>query len=304
MRLSTYAMGCDFEVYAFGEEELSLRVAAEAAVAEIERVERLLSHYLPDSEISLLNSRAAYESIRVHPDVFELLQRAIHLSYQTQGAFDITVMPLVQCWGFFTGVGQVPNAVALADALRRTGASQIRLDAQSLTVSFLQEGVGIHLGAIGKGYAVDRAIQVLREAGVPAAMVHGGHSSVRAYGSPPGSAGWQVNLPHPDESQRSLARMLLCDRAISLSSLSEQYFEREGHRYGHILDPRTGMPVDNELLLVGVLAAEATVSDALATAFFVMGLEGIQHYIQHHPEIQALVLSKGSEQPLWLSATC
>ncbi len=300
IRLSTYAMGCDFEVYAFGEEELSLRVAAEAAIAEIERVEQLLSHYLPDSEVSYLNAHAAREAARVHPEVFELLERALHLSRQTHGAFDVTVMPLLRCWGFFTGIGQVPDAQTVAEALQRVGASQIRLDPQQLTVSFLQDGVAIHLGAIGKGYAVDRAIEVLKEAGVPAAMVHGGHSSVRAYGAPADAGGWQINLPHPLYPERSQARLLLWNRAISTSSTAEQYFERGGRRYGHILDPRTGLPVENDLLCVSVLADEATVADALSTAFFVLGERGIREYISAYSGVQAVILRQGEQQPEWI----
>jgi len=300
IRLSTYAMGCDFEVYAFGEDGLSLRVAAEAAIAEVERVEQLLSHYLPDSEVSYLNAHAGREAVRVHPEVFELLERALYLSRQTRGAFDVTVMPLLRCWGFFTGIGQVPDAQTIADALKRVGASQIRLDPQQLTVSFLQDGVAIHLGAIGKGYAVDRAIEVLKEAGVPAAMVHGGHSSVRAYGAPADAGGWQINLPHPLYPERSQAHLLLCNRAISTSSTAEQYFERGGRRYGHILDPRTGLPVENDLLCVSVLADEATAADALSTAFFVLGERGIREYISAHPGVQAVILRQGEQQPEWI----
>jgi thiamine biosynthesis lipoprotein len=300
IRLSTYAMGCDFEVYAFGEDRLSLRVAAEAAIAEIERVEQLLSHYLPDSEVTYLNAHAAREAVRVHPEVFAVLERALRLSEETGGAFDITVMPLVRCWGFFTGIGQIPGKQTLAQAMQLVGRTQVRMDAEHLSVSFLQEGVTIHLGAIGKGYAVDRAIEVLKEAGVPAAMVHGGHSSVRAYGELPQSGGWQVNLPHPLYPERSLVRLLLRDRAISTSSISEQYFERDGRRYGHILDPRTGLPVENDLLMVSVLAAEATECDALSTAFLVMGEEGMRDYLRRRPGVQAVLLRRDEAHVQWM----
>lgn len=300
VRLRTVAMGCDFEVFAFGEQRGLLRSAAEAAIEEIERTEQLLSHYLPESEISYMNAHAASEPVRVHPEVFELIQHAVRLSEETRGAFDITVMPLIRCWGFFAGIGQIPDAQTLAEALECVGFSHLHMDAESLTIAFAREGMGVHLGAIGKGYAVDRAIEVLRAAGVEAAMVHGGHSSVRAYGAPPDTGGWQMNLPHPLHPERSLAHLLLRNRAISTSSATEQYFERGGHRYGHILDPRTGLPVESNLLCVCVLADEATVTDALSTAFFVLGERGIREYVSTHRGVQVAILRRDEEQVEWI----
>lgn len=293
-------MGCDFEVFAFGEDRGQVRSAAEAAIEEIERIEQLLSHYLPESEISYINAHAGDEPIHVHPEVFDLIARAIRLSEETEGAFDITVMPLIRCWGFFTGSGRVPDFYTLARAMERAGFSHLRLDHEELAVAFDVHGVEIHLGAIGKGYAVDRAIEVLREAGVQSGMVHGGHSSVRAFGTLPGTGGWQVNLPHPLEPERSLAHLLLRNRAISTSSSTEQYFERNGQRYGHILDPRSGLPVQNDLLSVSVLAEEATITDALSTAFFVLGEAGIRKYVSKHPGVQAAILRQDSAHLEWI----
>lgn len=298
--LRTVAMGCDFEVFAFGEQRGLLRSAAEAAIEEIERIEQLLSHYLPESETSYINAHAASEPVRVHPEVFDLIKRAVRLSEETRGAFDITVMPLIRCWGFFAGAGQIPAPSTLAQAVECVGSSHLHIDVENLTITFDREGVEVHLGAIGKGYAVDRAIEVLRDAGVEAAMVHGGHSSVRAYGAPPDAGGWQINLPHPLHPERSLAHLLLRNRAISTSSATEQYFERGGRRYGHILDPRSGLPVENNLLCVSVLAEEATVTDALSTAFFVMGETGIREYIATHPGLQVVLLRQDDEQTEWI----
>jgi thiamine biosynthesis lipoprotein len=299
--LRTVAMGCDFEVFAFGEERGLLRSAAEAAIEEIERIEQLLSHYLPESEISYINAHAASEPVRVHPEVFDLIARAVRLSEETFGAFDITVMPLLRCWGFFAGIGQLPDFQMLEEAVERVGYSHLQLDERNSVIAFDREGVEVHLGAIGKGYAVDRAIGVLRDAGVEAAMVHGGHSSVRAYGAPPDTGGWQVRLPHPLYPERSLAHLLLRNQAISTSSATEQYFERGGRRYGHILDPRTGLPVESDLLCVSVLADEAAVTDALSTAFFVLGERGIREYVSTHSGVRAVILRQGEQQPEWIA---
>lgn len=300
IRLSTFAMGCDFEVYAFGEHTSLLRSAAESAIEEVERTERLLSHYLADSEVCYINANAASGYVRVHPEVFDLVARAIRLSEETSGAFDITVMPLVRCWGFLSGSGRVPDPQTLAEAMERAGFLHLHLDPENLSIAFDRPGVEIHLGAIGKGYAVDRAIEVLQEAGVEAAMVHGGHSSVRAIGELPEARGWRLNLPHPLEPERSMANLLLCNKAISTSASTEQYFERNGRRYGHILDPRSGLTVQNNLLSVSVLAEEATVADALSTAFFVLGEDGIREFVRRHPEVQVIVLRWGDEHVEWI----
>ncbi len=300
IRLSTYAMGCDFEVFAFGEERTHVRAAAEAAIEQIERIEHLLSHYLPDSEVSYINAHAANEPVRVHPEVFDLIAQALRLSEQTEGAFDITVMPLVRCWGFFDGAGRVPDRRTLAEAMEHVGFTHLHLNHEENSIAFDTEGVEVHLGAIGKGYAVDKAIGILREAGVPAGMVHGGHSSVRAFGALPSSGGWQVQLPHPLKPERSLAHLLLRERAISTSAPTEQFFERGGRRYGHILDPRSGLPVQSNLLSVSVLADEATVADALSTAFFVLGEEGIRRYVQRYPGVQVAILRQEDEGLEWI----
>lgn len=300
VRVHTVIMGCDFEVFVFGEQRGILRSAAEAAIEEMERIEQLLSHYLSESEISYINAHAASEPVRVHPEVFELVQRAVRLSEETRGAFDITLMPLIRCWGFFQGVGQIPDVQTLAEAMECVGSLHLHMDAQNLTIAFAREGMGVHLGAIGKGYAVDRAIEVLRDAGVEAAMVHGGHSSARAFGTPPDAGGWRINLPHPLHPERSLAHLLLRNRAISTSSPTEQYFERGGRRYAHVLDPRTGLPVENNLLSVSVLADEATVTDALSTAFFVLGEKGIREYVANHSRLQVAILRRNEHHLEWI----
>lgn len=300
--LRAYAMGSDFEVFAWSPDSRKARVGAEAAIEEILRTEALLSHYQPDSEISYINQHAASSPVQVHPEVFDLLRKALELCQKTEGAFDITVMPLIECWGFYRGVGRVPSQRALARALRRVGYHQVRLDPENLTVAFTQEGVSLHLGAIGKGYAVDKAIECLQEAGVEAAMVHGGYSSVRAYGHLPGGEGWRVRLPHPLTPQRTLAYLALSDRAISTSASVYQHFEREGRRYGHIIDPRSGLPVPDTLMQVSVIAEEATVSDALATAFFVLGETAIEKFVQSEPNIQVGILRDAQSPLAWMGS--
>jgi thiamine biosynthesis lipoprotein len=263
--------------------------AAQEALDEVERVEAKLSHYRPDSEISDLNLRAAYEPVLVDPALAELLGRALALAEATDGAFDPTAGPLVKCWGFFRGEGRLPDAEAVAAARERVGWRLVEMDSAGRTVRFRREGVEVHLGAIGKGYAIDRAAEVLREVGIGAALLHGGTSTVCALGAPPGADAWRVGLRHPADPERRIAVVRLRNRALSTSGDYEQFFEAEGHRWGHILDPRTGEPARG-VRSATILGDSATDTDALSTAAFVLGVEGARGLCERFPGTGAVVV--------------
>jgi thiamine biosynthesis lipoprotein ApbE len=191
-------MATRFEIVLHGENPLALRAAGEDALNEIDRLEARLSLYRSTSEIAHVNARAGREPVRVSPEVFALLQRAHSLSAETGGAFDITIAPLVRCWGFMNGSGNVPNDDALAQARANVGMSLVHLNPQEFTVQFTREGVMLDLGAIGKGYAVEQAAEILRDAGITSALVHGGTSTVYAIGCPPEADCWKVAVEKPD----------------------------------------------------------------------------------------------------------
>ena len=197
LRLALSAMATRFEIVLHGDKPASLRAAAEEALEEIERLEAQLSLFRPSSEIAHLNARAAKEPVRVSPALFALLQRARKLSEEAAGAFDITIAPLVRCWGFRDGTGHLPDPAALAAVRATVGMSLVQLDPGNLTVRFLRAGVLLDLGAIGKGYAVERAAEILREAGVTSALIHGGTSTVEAIGHPPDAETWKIAVATP-----------------------------------------------------------------------------------------------------------
>src|SRR5215831_260933 len=197
VRLARHAMATRFEIVLPGENAAALRAAGEEALHEIDRLEAQLSLYRPASEIALVNVRAAKEPVRVTPSLFALLEHAQRLHAETGGAFDITIAPLVRCWGFMGGTGHMPHAKELAEARAKVGMNQVRLSAQDSTVRFAREGVMLDFGAIGKGYAIERAVEVLREAGVTSALLHGGTSTIFALGHPPEAEFWQVALEQP-----------------------------------------------------------------------------------------------------------
>src|SRR5262245_42128261 len=203
--VARHAMATRFEIVLHGENEVGVRAAAEQALDEIERLEAQLNLYQPTSEISHINARAAFEPVRVEPSLFRLLQHAQRLSRETEGAFDVTVAPLMRCWGFMRGTGRLPDPADVLEARNKVGMERVSLDEERFTVSFAREGVMLDLGSIGKGYALERAAELLRESGVTSGLLHGGTSTVYALGSPPESDAWRVAVPKPEFAEQTIA---------------------------------------------------------------------------------------------------
>jgi len=289
VRVSRTAMGTNYEALLVGTDRDYLEAAGHQALDEVERLDDRLSHYNPASEVCDLNARAAHEPVLLEPGFLSLLQRAVALSEATGGAFDCTAGPLVKCWGFFRGEGRLPEPGEIQSALERVGSRWIELDGAARTARFRREGLEVHLGGIGKGYAVDQAVQILRELGVEAALVHGGGSTLYALGAPPGQDGWDVGLRDPRDRAGRLGVVRLRDRALSTSGDYEQYFETGGRRYSHILDPRTGYPAEGVQSAV-VLADTATDTDALSTAAFVLGIDATRELFAECPELGAVIV--------------
>jgi thiamine biosynthesis lipoprotein len=292
--LALNAMATRFELVLHGDSATRLRAAGEAALAEVERLEAQLSLYRPTSEIARVNARAAREPVRVSRPVFRLLQHARQLHAETAGAFDIAIAPLVRCWGFMHGTGRVPEPGDLEAARRRAGMSHVMLDEKSFCVRFDQEGVMIDLGAIGKGYAIDCAAEALREAGVTSALLHGGTSTVYGLGRPPDSEGWKIAIASGPEDSSTQAILVLRDNALSVSAVWGKFFEADGRKFGHIIDPRAGRPVNNAVMAAVVLPS-ATEADALSTALLVAGQEGHDAIAGLRPEMRALVVAPAEQ---------
>ncbi len=226
--LARNAMATRFEMVLHGEDELGLRAAGEEALDEIAALASQLNFYGADSEISRINAGAALGPVPVEPGLFRLLQEAQRVHGLSGGAFDITVAPLMRCWGFADGKLRVPSPGELAEARECVGMGLVHLDAENFTVRFERPGVRIDLGAIGKGFALEIAVEILREAGVTSALIHGGTSTVCAIGSPPEEAFWKTAIEHPGwgqpnadipEHERLVAVAKLRDEAFSVSAV-------------------------------------------------------------------------------------
>jgi len=290
LRLARDAMATRFEIVLPGENAVALRAAGEEALQEIERLEAQLSLYRTTSEIARVNARAAKEAVRVTPSLFALLEHAQKLHAETGGAFDITIAPLVRCWGFMGGTGRMPRAEEVAEARASVGMHLVELDAVEFTVRFAREGVMLDLGAIGKGYAIERAVEVLREAGVTRALLHGGTSTVYGLGHPLEADCWRIAVESPEALPTMLPTVCLRDEAMSVSAVWGRCFQEGGRTFGHVLDPCTGEPVAGAVLAAVVLPS-ATETDALSTALLIRGAEGHRAIWKLRSGMRTLVVS-------------
>jgi thiamine biosynthesis lipoprotein len=295
-------MNTRFELVLYGQREPVLRAAGEEALREIARVEDLISAFRPTSEISAVNARASHEPVQVSPEVFTLLQRVQELHQLTRGTFDITIGPLMKCWGLWgTSEGRVPSQEALREAQRRVGLQHVGLDPEGRTVRFLRQGMTLDLGGIGKGYALDCAVELLLEQGVSSALLQGGTSSVVAIGHPPGEAAWRTALVEPqaeaNHGPNECPHILeLINEALSVSSVTTKAFAADGRTMGHVLDPRSGHPVQ-AALMSAVIVHEATAADALSTALLVLGKEGLAHLAGAISGFRGLLLTRTATRP-------
>jgi thiamine biosynthesis lipoprotein len=277
--LSLKAMATRFELVLYGSDPRHLRAAGEEAFQEIERLEAQLSFYRADSEISFLNRNAAKRPVRVEPRLFHLLQKCLSISELTEGAFDITVGPLMRAWRFVNGCGGVADPDEIKAATSVVGGRHIELDEAAHTVRFRKAGVEIDLGGYGKGYAIERAVSLLRESGITSSLIHGGTSSVYAIGAPLRGSAWRVRIAKPACDDGRPLEVDLVDCGLSVSAIHGKFFEQNGVRYGHVIDPRIGQPVSGAQA-AAVVGPSPTDCEALSTALLVHG----EHWLRLMPE--------------------
>ncbi len=276
LTVARLAMATRFEIAMHGSNLAFLRAAAEEALDEVDLWESLLNIYRPNSELARINALAAHEYVRVDPRVFRFLQQARDLTAITEGAFDITAAPLLRAWGFIGGSGALADPVLLEAARRCVGWQHVHLDNAQGAVRFDQPGVMLDPGAIGKGYALDHAVNCLRDAGIESALIHGGTSTVCAIGHPPDAEGWTIALPpnSADKERGGVHTECLRDESLSVSAAWGKSFTDKGLVRGHVLDPRTAQPVSHATMAM-VVTPTATESDALSTALLVLGRDGV-----------------------------
>jgi thiamine biosynthesis lipoprotein len=272
LEASVEAMGSTYSLVLYGEDRGRLEAASEDAFEEVRRLDRMLSNYRPESEWSEVNRRAADGPVKVSVELFQLLSACVEYSRQSEGAFDISVGPLMKVWGFYKGSGHLPHRAEVRGALTKVGYRNILLDASSRTVRFARQGVELDPGGIGKGYAVDRMVEVLRKDGIASALVSASGSSIYALGTPPGESGWKVRIRDPKNEAKTVTEVTLKNESMSTSGNYEKFFWAEGKIYSHIMDPRTGFPSQG-MLSASVIAPRTLDSEAWTKPYYINGRE-------------------------------
>jgi len=266
--------------------------AAQAAFVLLDRLEDELSRFRSESEVSLLNALGASRPVPVGRALFEILETARKAWEETGGAFDPTVGPLMDAWGFPRGPARVPPPEEIARLLLSRGMDHLILDREAHTARFDREGVAIDLGAIGKGYAVDRLQALLRERGVPAGAIVSGRSTIALWGRPRDP--WRLAVVHPESAGETIATLEVEEGSVSTSGAYEEKFVHQGVEYGHLLDPRTGSPVRSATRSVTVWTPTALEGDVLSTAFFVLGPGEARRLLEGRRASAAFVLDDPS----------
>jgi FAD:protein FMN transferase len=290
-------MGTIFTIDLNATDQLAAEQDMNLAFDEIDRLEALLSNYRPSSELSRISREAGSAPVVTDPETFHFLERSLYWSRVSNGAFDITVGPLLRVWGFFFHRGRIPSRAELNAVRNRIGWQHIALDPETRTVSFTNhEAMELDPGSIGKGFAVDSVVKILRQQGVTSAFISAGGSTLYAIGTVPGTAGWPVDIPDPRHPGKTAASILLKDTSLSTGACTVKFFIKDGHRYCHIFDPRSMRPVEGRLQTT-VINPSATDSDALSTVVFVLDPAASGRLLVSMPETRALIFNQALSAP-------
>ena len=287
---STVLMTTDVEFIVISADQKAAQQAVAEAIAEFERIEALLSEWKPDSEISRLNRLAAQAPQVVSDETFRLLEESLAISRLTSGKFDITFKSAGKLWDFHRA--EIPDAAQLQQAASAIDYRRVELDPATHSVRFTSAGTQIGLGGIAKGYAVDRAVQIIRRHGFAEFAVNaGGDLYAVSHGN---QKMWQVGVRHPRAADQLLALLPVANAAVTTSGDYERFFDLNGVRYHHILDPATGQPARGSMS-VTVLAPRTYLADALATGVFVLGPQAGMALIESLPGVEAMIVDSQGE---------
>lgn len=285
---TTLLMGSRFDLTVVAATEAEGNAYIDTAIAEITRIEKLISDWDPSSQTSEINRNAGIRPVKVDKELFDLIQRSIAISKLTDGAFDISYASMDKIWKFDGSMTVMPSPEEIQASVERVGYEKIILDLDSQTVFLSEKGMKIGFGAIGKGYAADKAKQLLMEKGVVAGIINAS-GDMNTWGKQPDGTDWMVAITNPMNKDNAFGILPLKQGAVVTSGDYEKFVEFDGIRYGHIINPKTGYPATG-IISVTIFAASAELADALATAVFVLGTEVGLDRINQLPEVECIIV--------------
>ncbi|ADV50768.1 ApbE family lipoprotein [Cellulophaga algicola DSM 14237] len=281
-------MGSRFDITVVADNELQGNISIDIAIAEITRIEKLISSWDVNSQTSAINKNAGIQPVKVDKELFNLIERAIGISKLTDGAFDISYASMDYIWKFDGSMTAMPSEEEIASSVLKVGFKNIVLDKKNSTVFLKLEGMKIGFGAIGKGYAADKAKALLIEKGVSSGIINAS-GDMNTWGKQPDGSEWKVAITNPMNKNKVFALLPITNGAVVTSGNYEKYVNFNGKRYTHIIDPRTGYP-SSGIISVTVFAPKAELADALATSVFVMGKEAGLDRINQLPQIECIII--------------
>lgn len=290
--MESFCMGTIISQKVYGE---NAKKAAIEVEDEIKRLEALMSFFLESSEVSKLNKAAGQCEVELSSEVLFVLNKAKYYSEICQGSFDITIAPIARLWGIFTSREKIPSQEEINEALKLTGHKYLSINNDLKTSKLEKSGRCVDLGAIAKGYAADRAIEIYKHHGVESAFVNLG-GNVMVLGNKPNGEPWRVGIQNPLlQRGQCLGAVNAVSKTVVTSGDYVRYFEKDNKKYHHILDPRTGYPAESSLMSTTIVAKRSIDADALSTAIFILGLEAGIKLIDSQEDMEAIFITKDKE---------
>jgi len=281
-------MGSRFDITVTAKDSVTAKEHIDTAIAEIGRIEKLISSWDAASQTSEINRNAGVKPVEVNPELFDLINNALAISKLTDGAFDISYASMDRIWKFDGSMAAMPSAEEIAASIAKVGFQNIILDEEKGTVFLKIEGMKIGFGAIGKGYAADKAKALLIRNGVSSGIINAS-GDMNIWGKQPDGSEWKVAITNPLDKNKVFALLPITNGAVVTSGNYEKYVNFNGKRYTHIIDPRTGYPASG-IISVTVFAPKAELADALATSVFVMGKDAGLDRINQLPKVECIII--------------
>ena len=290
---TTKLMGCRFDITVVAPDKKTGDQYIDDAISEIQRIEKLISSWDKNSQTSEINKNAGIRSLSVDKELFDLIERSVQISKLTSGAFDISYASMDKIWKFDGSVTTMPDKEKIKNSVTKVGYENIVLDKKHSAILLKQKGMKIGFGAVGKGYAADRAKAMLIEKGVPAGIINAS-GDLNAWGKQPNGEDWLVAITNPLNKAKAFAYLPVQDQAVVTSGNYEKFIMIDNTRYTHIIDPRTGYP-SKGVVSVSVFTQSAELADALATSIFVMGVETGLDFINQLPSVECIIIDQNNK---------
>ncbi len=281
-------MGSSFEITVVAPNEDIGYINIDEAVSEIKRIEKMISSWDKDSETSLINQNAGIKPVKVSPELFQLIERAVRISKITDGAFDITYASADKIWRFDGSMTQLPSEQEIKKSISKIGFNKIVMNSEEQTVFLTEKGMKIGFGAMGKGYAADMAKELLVSKQVKAGIINAS-GDLTTWGTKADGGKWMVGISNPLDRKRVFSWLPVVESSVATSGNYEKYVVFQGKKYSHIIDPRTGYPTSG-VSSVSIFAKKVELCDALATAVFVMGKDTGLHMINQLDGVEAVIV--------------